>query len=172
MNTPIRKPIPGYEGLYDADDTGAIIRVRTGRVLKTYTRKNGYEQVKLTKGNVGETRAVHGLVAAAFLGPRPIGAQVNHIDHVKAHNAPSNLEYVTALGNCRAYQRHVEPGWVPQLERGRAVRPIVAEHPVTRHVVRFASIKDAVELGFADSGISLVLTGRLKTHKGYVFKDA
>lgn len=172
MNAPIRKPIPGYEGLYDADDTGAIIRVRSGRALKTYVRKNGYHQLKLTKGNVGETRSVHGLVAAAFHGPRPAGAQVNHIDHCKANNAPANLEYVTAQQNNHAFQRHVEPGWVPKSERGMAARAVVAEHPVTRHVVRFASVSDAVRMGFSDAGISMVLAGHLRTHKGYIFKDA
>lgn len=172
MSEPQRRPVIGYESVYDVDDAGAVFRVRSGRALVPYLRKNGYLQVQLNKDGAAETRLVHTLVAEAFLGPRPAGQQINHIDHDKTNNAASNLEYVTPKENAHAFQRHLDPGWTPQLERGRAVRPVVAEHEVTRHVVRFASIREAVEMGFTDAGISMALTGRLKTHRGYTFKDA
>lgn len=42
---------------------------------------------------------IHHLVAAAFIGPRPVGWQINHIDGDRWNNMWTNLEYVTPKGN-------------------------------------------------------------------------
>lgn len=44
---------------------------------------------------------VHGLVAAAFLGPRPPGCHVMHLDDDPTNNAASNLRYGTPRENMR-----------------------------------------------------------------------
>lgn len=44
-------------------------------------------------------RRVHVLVALAFLGEKPAGLQVNHIDADKTNNRAANLEYVSPLRN-------------------------------------------------------------------------
>jgi hypothetical protein len=49
--------------------------------------------------NCRKTVKVHALVALAFLGDRPNGYVINHIDGIKANNCPSNLEYCTAKSN-------------------------------------------------------------------------
>lgn len=60
--------------------------------------KWGYLKVKLTGG---KTYKVHVLVALVFIGPRPEGMQVNHIDGCKANNADMNLEYCTRSENIK-----------------------------------------------------------------------
>lgn len=50
---------------------------------------------------VGKARLVHILVAEAFIGPRPEGLEINHIDGIKHNNHVSNLEYVTASENAK-----------------------------------------------------------------------
>lgn len=62
----------------------------------------GYLKVKVidTRGRV-LTRKVHVLVAAAFIGPRPLGLDVNHLDGDKSNNAARNLEYCSRSRNMR-----------------------------------------------------------------------
>lgn len=104
---PMWQPVPEFEGIYSVSNLGQVRReraghgARVGRHLKQDTR-NGYPYVNLHNGS-GKYRRfyVHGLVASAFLGPRPPGHEVNHKDGVKANPQADNLEYVTSSGNKR-----------------------------------------------------------------------
>jgi hypothetical protein len=98
-NQEIWKDVPGYEGKLQVSTLG---RVRSLRILKAGPATgNGYPVVHLPGGKKGghDRAYVHFLVAAAFIGPRPVGYQVNHLDAVHTHNRPENLEYVTVQGN-------------------------------------------------------------------------
>lgn len=50
--------------------------------------------------------SVHSLVAHAFIGPRPPGLQINHIDADRTNNHFSNLEYVTGSENMQHAVKH------------------------------------------------------------------
>jgi len=95
------KMVAGYEGLYEVSDRGRVRSVRgnRSRVLKVSRGSNGYLTVGLYRGGEQKTHAVHRLVAAAFIGPRPEGMQVNHVDAEKPNNAAVNLEYCTPSAN-------------------------------------------------------------------------
>lgn len=100
-------PVVGYEDDYVVSNYGRIKRVRNssnskaGHTLKPLTQRNGYLKVNLYDGGTMHRVPVHRLVAAAFIGPRPEGLQVNHIDGDKKNNHISNLEYVTPSENIR-----------------------------------------------------------------------
>ena len=49
--------------------------------------------------------SVHGLIARAFLGPRPNNYDVDHINGDSSNNAPSNLRYVTRSQNLRGSRK-------------------------------------------------------------------
>ena len=57
------------------------------------TVKVPYCRVNMAPGT--STQYVHHVVAEAFLGPRPCGLVVRHMDGDRENNAASNLAYVT-----------------------------------------------------------------------------
>lgn len=99
------KPVDGWDALYEVSSLGRLRstgagRRHSGRVLRGWRRK-GYVVVSLGRGTP-RSRVdyyLHALVAAAFIGPRPAGLQINHIDATKSNNRVDNLEYVTAKQN-------------------------------------------------------------------------
>lgn len=100
------KEVIGYEGLYQVSNIGRVMRTKSGRGAKAGNIKSnghslGYCYVSLCKEGVAKHHYVHRLVAAAFIGECPQGAEVNHIDCDKENNRFDNLEYVTPLENIR-----------------------------------------------------------------------
>jgi hypothetical protein len=100
---------------YEVSNLGCVRRridargTRVGKVLKQ-DRQHGYRYVVLCAGSNRRGFYVHQLVAAAFIGPCPVGKEVNHKDLVKKNNRPSNLEYVTPSENILHAKRHGRRG--------------------------------------------------------------
>jgi hypothetical protein len=91
---------------YLASDDGQV-RWEKGAPRKPYLdKKTGYFYVGFVIGGKRYTRTVHVLVAETFLGPRPPGAQVRHLDGNGGNNRPSNLAYGTAKENAADRERH------------------------------------------------------------------
>lgn len=79
----------------------SIGRPRRARTLRPCNDGHGYLTVSLCVGGKSRSASVHGIVAEAFLGPRPIDYVVNHLNGDKQDNRPANLEYCTTLANVR-----------------------------------------------------------------------
>lgn len=111
----VRKPVVGYEGLYEVDNLGRVFsidRVKqvndngriydkpiAGRQMRQGLHSQGYKVVSLTKDGITKTCYVHRLVADAFI-PNPNGfTLVNHRDEDKTNNFVENLEWCTAHYN-------------------------------------------------------------------------
>lgn len=101
------RDIPGYVGVYQVSNLGDVIRTGRnhgatfGKSLKPALGRGGYPVVTLTLRSRSVKAYVHALVAAAFLGPRPDGKEVNHKDRNKLNPRHDNLEYVTRSENVR-----------------------------------------------------------------------
>lgn len=101
------RPLLGFDKPYAISDVGRIMRLedgkrgvtRAGQYLKPYVTPLGYYYVSLMCGGTRKKYTIHALIARAFIGPRPDGCEVNHIDKNKGNNTPSNLEYVTRRQN-------------------------------------------------------------------------
>lgn len=116
------KPIKDFPDFY-ISNLGNVYRKKKGNLTKVAQRKNkfGYFRVGLSYGTKRETgdcknqgksklfqRNVHVLVAEAFLGQKPNGYQVDHIDNDKSHNYITNLRYVTPKENIeKAYKENL-----------------------------------------------------------------
>lgn len=96
------RPVVGHLGEYAVSNLGRVMAMsfyRSGLPgIMSQSLVRGYPRVSLK----GRSIVVHKLVAEAFLGLRPDGMTINHIDGCKMNNAASNLEYVTPSEN----QRH------------------------------------------------------------------
>lgn len=104
----IWKDIPNYEGLYQASNLGSIRSVdrkrardrrRTlafcrGQTITQFSTSNGRQILNLSKDGKSKTYAVHFLVALSFLGERPSGFHIHHINGNYSDNRSSNLCYM------------------------------------------------------------------------------
>lgn len=127
--TPMAEPeewrlIPGHSG-YAASSLGRILRVGFFLLGQSVHSPGGYLGVGVrTDCGKRVTRVVHVLVAATFLGPRPVEIcetakgvrripyHVNHMDHGRTNNRLSNLEYATPYGNL-IHGRMIREGRLP-----------------------------------------------------------
>lgn len=106
------KPARAYEGWYEVSSLGRVRRVRPGKgtrvglIVKQQLTTRGRWQVSLSKDGEHRSLPVHVLVAHAFIGPRPDGMEINHIDFDCLNNIPSNLEYITPIENVKHAYAH------------------------------------------------------------------
>jgi hypothetical protein len=110
-------PVVGFP-LYQVSDLGRVRRApgarrkgaRPGRVLSPAldrSRAKGYWGVQLY-GDIPQTpvfRHMHVLVAAAFLGERPSGHEIAHLNDDPGDNRLSNLAYALPRDNRRSGRR-------------------------------------------------------------------
>ena len=95
MNRYEWKVIPSYPN-YEVSSIGTVRRLDSKRMLIiSINGRAGYEQVWIDGGS----KPCHILVAEAFIGPRPKGYVIDHIDENKQNNRPINLRYVTSSYN-------------------------------------------------------------------------
>jgi hypothetical protein len=94
-------------GFYEVSRDGLVRRsaggkgARKGKLLKQFIASMGYRVVNVCTYGKDKVAYVHALVAEAFIGPRPEGMQINHINGIKIDCSPENLEYVTQDDNAK-----------------------------------------------------------------------
>lgn len=99
------RPVPGWEGVYEASDAGNIRRIVDAfgtpilRPMKPIVHNGGYRYVRLRYKGRTSVLLVHAIVMLTFVGQRPDRLDINHKDGDRTNNALSNLEYVTRSEN-------------------------------------------------------------------------
>lgn len=90
------KPVEHYRNgyYYEVSNHGRVRNTETGKTLKGCTNKNGQRQVTLKIDGKVRSFAIHTLVTSAFIGLRPSGYVVEHIDGDAYNNRVDNLRYI------------------------------------------------------------------------------
>lgn len=180
------KSIRGHEGRYQVSNKGrvkslqrVIVRAKTGelpvkeKMLKPISQSTGYLTVNLYGEKGMEQHSIHRLVARHFLEKPPGKDTVNHIDGIKINNTSENLEWCTVReNNIHAFTIGLSsppktsgPGAVHACFKGH----VLAIHIKTGEVVRMAGSAEMKKLGFHDGCVSECISGKRKSHRGYMF---
>lgn len=163
-----RKPVIGYEGLYEVTDTGLVYSVRSKKYLSQKKRSDGYMEVNLWRNNFGQSFLVHRLVAEAFI-PMVSGLeQINHKDENKSNNNAENLEWCNAKYNSN-YGTNRKRGVYTRRSRQSNCRKVKCVE--TSNV--YESIQLATSMtGVHNTNISRVLKGERNTAGGFHWEYA
>ena len=97
------RSIPGYEGIYEINNTGEVRNIKKDRnIYRDLTNKHGYARVNLFGPQGRRRRFVHRLVAETYHPEKYSESLViDHIDGNKTNNHFENLEPITQSDNTR-----------------------------------------------------------------------
>ena len=116
------KNIPNHPG-YKVNESGEVRSyLRTPKVLKQATSKEGYNFVRLKQGNKYPIVYIHQLVCSVWNGERPEGMMCLHEDDNKTNNHYTNLRWGTRSDNTDDLKRNGgRKVWVNRYGRGSVV---------------------------------------------------
>lgn len=117
------RPIPGFPK-YEASTQGQIRSLygKRSKILKPGINRDGYLHVGLHLNKVQKTWMVHVLVALTFIGERPEGQCIRHLDGNPANNHPSNLCYGSLAENSNDRKHTGARGWKLNPRKVRVIR--------------------------------------------------
>ena len=191
----IWKDIPDYEGLYQVSNLGRVrsldkeisfinrwgqraVRTQKGKIMKTGIKKNGYEDICLSKLGIREYPTIHRLVAKAFM-PNPEELPcINHKDENKLNNNVNNLEYCSFSYN-RNYGEapKILAKTISNTKKGQPIprlRKAINQFTLDGTFIKTwdGAVTADKELKIPKNSICSCLKGRYKTAGGYIWKYA
>jgi hypothetical protein len=92
------REVVGFEGKYKVSDEGNIWSCYQKKKMRL-TKHLGYYSVLLQKEGRFFRKRTSRLVYEAFVGPIPIGLQIDHIDRNRENNSIANLRCVNGFEN-------------------------------------------------------------------------
>jgi DNA-binding XRE family transcriptional regulator len=138
------KPVPNYESFYAISNYGNFARIKKdGKYLRKLNSATPYLSVSLK--DIDETGQktiyIHKLVAQLFIGERPDGFVIRHLDGNKYNNHASNLAYGTPKQNYEDVKKHkIHAGEnnskaLLNDKSVRAIRILNSEFQLTKHQI-------------------------------------
>ena len=158
MKKEIFVDVVGYEGLYSISNQGRIWSFRKNKFLKPFLLRDGYFYVTLGRNN---QKAVHRLLAEAFIPNPESKPQVNHIDENKINNSLENLEWTTRKENIN---------WgTGRIRSAQSRSKAIAQYTLTGELIKiWPSISAAHKIGgYELKSLWNCCRGIQKKHSGY-----
>lgn len=150
------------DGRYEVSNSGLIRTTRNGKLLSLRQSIDGYIRIGATYRGKRRTVYIHRLVAEAFIRKPRKDETVNHKDHDKSNNKPSNLEYMSRRDNALytvRLNRHL---------KGEAVGNSKLTEAQVRQIKKFLNLMTRTELGKAfgvnHKAISGIANGKTWRH--------
>lgn len=105
------RKIPMLQNLFEINEDGTILRrVSDKMVFSQQIGSYGYYKSRMTIDGVRLTKPIHVLVADAWIGKRPEGMEIDHIDQNRQNNHYTNLRYVSQSENDKNRNMHWSVG--------------------------------------------------------------
>ena len=174
------KDIPGWDGYYQASNTGRIkaisrivptvygaTRTIKEHIMRQYLSQSGYPSLHLSKDKFVKGITAHILVCSAFHGLPEPGQEVDHINAVRHDNRAENLRWVCRSENAR------NPHAVAikkELYR-RYSHPVICTDS-SGNETYYKSLHCAEADGFYRNAIVRCAKGTQKIHHGCTFRYA
>lgn len=166
-----RSVVGWFAGIYSVSNLGRVRRdhaasgTRPGFMPKPFLSSTGYWHIALSLSSQERHYSIHSLVARAFIGPKPPGHNINHLDGVKTNNRVENLEYATFSRNSK---HAFEIGLSPRGENhgiSKLTNAQVREIKVALQACKHGDqAKLARKYGVNDTVISKIKRGQIWTH--------
>jgi hypothetical protein len=118
------RDVLGFESAYEVSNLGYLRSKKTGAALKLQSRGR-YLAASLKDAPKKSMRSVHVAVAEAFLGPRPQGLEVAHLNGDARDNRLTNLAYVTTQENEAHKRQHGTSRALLKPEQAEILRNLV-----------------------------------------------
>ena len=144
LNLEFRK-IKSLNFLFEVNSDGSVLRnVKSKRHCKIYIDKSGYCRCLVRVGKKTKQVMIHSVVAECWLGDRPDGYEVDHINRKSLDNCYENLRYVTHSEQMKNRDHsNISAIGSLNLERARIARMIPVSLYKDDEYTYFCSIMDA-----------------------------
>ena len=154
------RAIPGFEGLFEASNTGLIRgldrhrkdgRKIRGGLLKQSVASAGYLRVCMTKNGVRRGYTIHRLVLRTFCGEPKAGQVACHNDGIRTNNHIENLRWGSHVDNASDRRKHGR-----SLPRPSRYRPHAFRKPGFTSPVVGASVERIDDLRASGASIDAI----------------
>jgi hypothetical protein len=128
---------------------------KNGIIINGSIQNRGYRYFQISRGRKRKNYLFHHLVAEQFIGLRPDGLVIDHIDRNKLNNNVSNLRYISFadnLKNCDRYRDDI-------LETDKRLRANI----LGKESYRRGLVKEGKEIKNRDKGTGSILQTKYKT---------
>jgi hypothetical protein len=158
----MKLPIAGFPG-YEISDTGEVFGPR-GKLRGEISR--GYLRVTLYNNRQPSRRLVASLVMDAFVGPKPSGHDIDHINGIRLDNSIGNLRYLGSRENRGRWTKERRDAVIKSIKEANTIYSDDVVLAAMWSVLRLGKSKalTARLMGLSRTDLSVWCSGKRRPH--------